>query len=99
MTQACLQFAQTWLTTDPKNGLAQLTIGEGAAGLAAAAAKAETAATLDHRWAEGKTALEQLAQGLRRTQSPEIASALPRVERVCTPLIQQFSVDTTTTAP
>jgi hypothetical protein len=99
MTQACLQFAQTWLTTDPKNGLARLTLQQGIAGINAAAAKAQGAATLDRRWAEGQSALQQLAQGLTRTNSPEVASALSHVERVCTPLIHKFETETTTTAP
>jgi hypothetical protein len=97
MTQACLRFAQTWLSTDPKSGVPQMTLQQGIAGITSAATMAGTAAGLDPRWVEGKNALEQLAQGMTQTDSAKVRSSLARVERVCTPLISK--VGTATTAP
>ena len=96
MTEACIQYAQVMLSTEPKSGIGQMTVQQGADGLAQAAATARTAASHDAKWAGAPAALSELAQALRTTNSSAMASALDKVRAICNPLIAGVAASSTT---
>ena len=95
MTSACVQFAKTFLTTDPNSGLQQITLQQGIGQIQQAVTTANNAAAYDKKWAPGAAALKALWEAMRLQDDTQMKAALPKVQGVCTPLISKFSEGTT----
>jgi hypothetical protein len=94
INDACTQYAETMLTTDPNSGLQQLSVQDAGAALTHAAQTARSAAELDAQWNEAARALLALAAALRDQSNAEMRKAVPSARAACNPVIA--SIPTTT---
>jgi hypothetical protein len=95
MTTACLQFAQTFLTTDPNSGLQQINVQQASSAIQQATATARNAAAYDKKWKPAAESLNKVYVALRDQDDKKMRVAMPEVQHVCTPLISKFSQGTT----
>jgi hypothetical protein len=65
MTSACLQFAKTFLTTDPNSGLQQITLQQGIGDIQQAMTTANNAAAYDKKWKAAAASLNELYVAMR----------------------------------
>jgi hypothetical protein len=93
--QACLKYAQTILSTDPKSGIAQMTVTAASEAYLQAANTARSAADLDPRWNGSWQALLALSNALRTENDAGMQKALPEVRAHCDPVIAAVTSSTT----
>jgi hypothetical protein len=91
---ACVQFAQTFLSTDPNSGIPQMNIRDASAAISQAATTARSAAQSDPTWTNASHALASLSKAMALQDNKQMATALPAVRQACTPVIA--AIPTTT---
>jgi hypothetical protein len=95
--QACIKYAQTILSTDPKSGIPQMTLTAATHAYEQAAITARSAAQLDPTWTPASRALGQLVAAMNAQSDSGMRKALPAVHAACDPVIQGINSSTTTT--
>src|SRR5262245_1514036 len=84
---ACVQFAQTFLSTDPNSGVPQMQLKDATTAISQAATTARSAAAADPTWTSAAHALASLSEAMAAEDNAKMGTALPAVRQACTPVI------------
>jgi len=93
--QACVQYGETVLGSDPQSGVQQMTVTAAADAFTQAANTARSAAELDPTWNPASHALLQLAEALRGYDDAGMRKAAPAARAACEPVITAIATTTT----
>jgi hypothetical protein len=96
INQACIKYAQTILSTDPKSGIPQMSVSAAAQAYTDAGNTALSASKFDPQWKGTSTALYALASALASQDNAGMQKALPEVRAACNPVIAAIAASTTT---